>query len=1141
VRARLERITGAVKLQRSGSAWERLTTGWRYDLVAGDQLLTGQRSGADILIDGGRVHVFERTQAWIPAAAPAGQKAAPGVWLIVGKALVWLVGTRGFDLGSEGAIAGANGTKFLVEVDESKVTTLTVLEGQVTFHNDLGSVVVHEAEQSRASKTMAPTRPSRVDLSGYVEWEASLDNLGLGLEMRYNPAESPDRFKQLTDEARAAAAAAPADPAAQIRLGDLLGDTGDPAGSISAYRTALQLAPQSVDTQVRLGYALLQAGQIADATAAFTAAAAANPTAPEPLVGQAAALLCAAPEGSPAQADTLLAQALALKPDYPRAHLLLGFSAMRQGDAARARASLERALAVEPTNYQALAYLSTVQLATGEAAAGLQSARQAVAAAPSSALAHQSLATAEFFAGDLTIAKAEADAAVKANPGSAAAHLVASDVAVAEGDLRTGLAEAQLAVMLDPGLAPGYSALGMIFLALNDLPQAEKAFANATRLSPKLVAARTGLGVTYARQGKLAEAMEAQKASIALDSGSASVHNNLGAIHLSLGDLDEAVREFLAAAQQQPGWGMPHANLAMAYLDLNQFADAVREGELAVKLGDDSARLHTSLARVYLEQNRVNKAWAELRRALELDDHYALAHLEIAEVYNDLGLSRDAINHQLRALSLQPSSIAEDREYARTDAEAALGSFAGDLKMDGRGDDGQGAIFAHLQRLDDDNNRPHSHDQQTTGLLMAGTQPDADRTDSLFLSAQRDTRDRPGPALAPGNAPSNPDFTSVFVGREADYLSRRSSGDTSWTFKFGYQDQTLAESDPDSLAPDPYPLRQLTTQAGGPLAEMRYDGRPSQRSTLTAGVAFSGQTRELSGELGMANPPGPPTFTPFDEKLDRSVATFYLEEESAISPSTKLRLGGRVAAAEGATPVIRPKASLRHDLGQGRTLILLTRPIMADDVSELAPVDDYALRDWISPLDLADGGYSQSWELQYQLMPRNASLLRLSGFYRTLRNFIVDLEDPAWDVGQVPAVLAGGTMRGGEFEWEQWIGKKVTAGLWTRLSTSENEDNPGHQIPYQPKLSGILRLDYLDESGLRIDTQWLEVGRRYADIANTTLLGSYGTLNLRVDKQFNLHTDLFFTLENVLNRDYAFYQDYPGRSRKLQAGVKYRF
>ncbi|MCD6359511.1 MAG: TonB-dependent receptor, partial [Armatimonadetes bacterium] len=250
--------------------------------------------------------------------------------------------------------------------------------------------------------------------------------------------------------------------------------------------------------------------------------------------------------------------------------------------------------------------------------------------------------------------------------------------------------------------------------------------------------------------------------------------------------------------------------------------------------------------------------------------------------------------------------------------------------------------------------------------------------------------------------------------------------------------------------------------------------------------------------------------------------------------------GGRVAFRRGADPVARPEAYVRHRLSDDATLVLLTRPLLADDVSELSPVMDWSLRRWMSPRDLGPGGYSQSWELQYQLVPSGSSLLRVAAFYRQMENLVIDMADPAWAPGQVGLLVASGRLVGGEVEWERWIGHGLSAGIWVRYTDSE-ERASGQDLPYQPDWMARVRVDYLNESGTRVGVSWLHVGERWADLPNTIRLSSYDAVSLRAAQQLNLNTDVFVSVDNIFNERAGFWQGHPSRRTHVRGGVQYRF
>jgi tetratricopeptide (TPR) repeat protein len=512
------------------------------------------------------------------------------------------------------------------------------------------------------------------------------------------------------------------------------------------------------------------------------------------------------------------------------------------------------------------------------------------------------LARALFYTRDLKDAATEAALATDLSRNSAAAHLIASDVAVALGNIALGLKEAQMAVALDPQSPAAYNALGMIWLAVNDIKAAQQAFTKAVSCGPSSALARVGMGMTYARQGKLGNALQMQKAAISLDEGLADAYNNLGAAHLALGNFAEAEKAFKEAIRLAPESSIGHENLAMLYLDTNQYAEAVREGEMAVRMGANSARVWTTLARVYLKQQRTEKAWAALRRAVDLDERYALAHLELAEVYNRLGKSRDAVREQLTAVVSEPAAMLESREYARTEMSMELGSFAGDIKKDGRGDGGQNSYFLHLRNESDDLDRKHTHWNSTSFLGIAGRQTAADTTDALFLATSGEDRDRPGRLLA--GLPEDPDFVSHFGGFDLQYLRRRPILENgTLTLKAGFRNVSESDYNPNSLAGDDKPFRALKVEAEGPLAEIRVDKPLSERRSLVVGVAANGETRRVTGLAGVRTATGAITWERFADTQDHDAVTLYLDHDAQLDARTKLLVGGRVAAAEDATPI----------------------------------------------------------------------------------------------------------------------------------------------------------------------------------------------------------------------------------------------
>jgi outer membrane receptor protein involved in Fe transport len=99
----------------------------------------------------------------------------------------------------------------------------------------------------------------------------------------------------------------------------------------------------------------------------------------------------------------------------------------------------------------------------------------------------------------------------------------------------------------------------------------------------------------------------------------------------------------------------------------------------------------------------------------------------------------------------------------------------------------------------------------------------------------------------------------------------------------------------------------------------------------------------------------------------------------------------------------------------------------------------------------------------------------------------------------------------------------------------------GVDVPYQPSLLAQARLDYLDEAGWRAALVWQHVGQRDADTGNAVRLSAFDVLSVSVARQFDLRTDAFVTVENLLDEQYQFFQGYPERGRRGTVGLRHRF
>ena len=1137
-----------VEILRQGSNRWTAYTGKNAHLNPGDQLRTGPDSSAQVQINGTRLDVVPETQLlFLPRPHPSARGRQPWVRHMLGRIRVWLVGERQFVVGTEAAAAAAEGTMFELIALPDGTTILTVVEGAVEFSNALGAVVVNAGQQSSATPDTAPTRPVVIPESEVWVWEASLPSMSTGAEQLFSGLGTDDELRAAVGAGRAQAAPTADD---LLRLGDALHDAGEGAEAVTAYERALAAGADAVAADYRAGCALTREGRTDEAAARFARLEGRAGGQGWAQLGQALLLLEHGGLDEAQDAASRLEASAANGAPAAEAFAFQGLAYMRSGDLAQATSALDRARDADESCYQAQAYTTYARLAAGDTAGALEASERALGLAPLSALAHEARGYALFFSGDLSGAEREVLSALARDPQRATARELLADVLLAQGDVEEGILAAQQAVASDPRSASGFVKLGIGFLAGRDYEGAERAFGRALEREEGLVSAHVGLGVVYEARGDLAAALQQQKAAVALDAHAAAAHNNLGVIHTAQGRLEQALAAFDRAVELQPSWGLPHGNRAIALLDLNRFADAAREAELAVRLGDRSAILYTTLARVYIEQDRFGKALAALRRAEALDDTHALAHLKLAEIYSRRGRDRDALKSQLRAVTLDPGAMVETREYSRTEARLAGGThgrFQGTVKTDGRDDEGRVSYFARVMHDETDGHRTRSDTHENLALGIWGYEADPNDQWILYTSTFEESGARPGQET--GQGPEFVDDRGQFDGYEVHLLNRhRTSSRGRLTSKAGYRYSRLGESNPDSLEPDPFsaedtkPFQHLRLARKEALGEFRYDHDLTSRDTVTAGVAVRDGSERFDGLAGMVDfSTTPPTFERrmVEQRYPGDAATLYLQDEHRFSDRLKLTFGGYLGAREGSDTILRPKALAHWRPGASSDIVLVTYPIFRDDVTELLPVESWYGPQGLRLLGFAEGGWAQSTELHWQLAPADASLLRLSLAYRTMRGQLIDVADPRLRPMATRLLVPKSKWRSAEIEYERWLARRLSGRVFARFVDADSSASGA--LPYHPRTTAGAGLDYLDESGIRAGLQFQWVSGRWHDEANSVRVPSYVLGRLRFSKQFDLHTEVFVAIDNLLDEDYERWRGYPEPGRIFLGGVEYRY
>ena len=1138
---RLQSARGRVEVQAGGRGpWVLLKRGTRI-ASPGDHIRTGPAGSVYIVSDdGARIALGPKTEVVLR------EPDKPRGWRVLwGRVLTVITGRQRLEVRAPAAIAAAEGTTFQLDVSEDGTTVLTVVEGEVQFFNDLGSVAVLSSQQSTAQIGQAPTRPIVVDPSSLIAWEANLQTLIIELEY-LQISTNPEELQQELTRRQGASQQQPDDPAAHAALAEVLLDLSRTEEAVTQAQQAVRLAPDEGAYRGVLGYALLQAGRPAEASAEFSLASEAQPDNAHWQIGLG---LVALSQRDAEPAVALLQRAAELAPDDPLPQAYLAAAYLRTGDLEQAGVSVSEAVRLGPEYYLSNTYLAYVRLAQGKVDEAILAGSKAAQVAPHSALAHEALGTALLFAGNFPEAREELDLALDINALSASTHLTLAKLMAAQDDIEGALDQAQLAVGLNPQSAPARSTLGLLFLLNNDPGRAGHQFEQALAVDPSLSEARTGWGLILAKRGRFREALDQQKAAVSLDTDSASAHNNLGGVYASLGRMSLAMEHLNQAIQLQPNWGMPYANLALVHLEENRFRQALEAGERAVALGERSPFVHTVLARIYMGQGRTDRALSELRQAVALDEHYPQARFQLAKLYLQQDRARDAVREVLTSVTTDPSAMLETRLYARTENTIAGGSddrIHYDLRHSGQASEGRLSYFVSGLLEDNDGFRAVNQDESEKFLeVIAGYQSRPTRQMVFFGTFFDRTNGCPGPVAA-GSA-GDLDDRQAFTGYDAVLAYRqRLSPTATGTLKYSFRRSRFRFRNPGSLTGgDTNPFSELTNESSQHSPEFRVEANISEKSSLSLGYSHLSDTRKRQGMAGSVDPgTGGAVFSPFSVRNTPGTDTAWLEARTRVNDRLHLVMGGYWGRQSGTSSVLLPKVVAVYRPNQSTWWSFVANPIFRTDALELAPVEALADPRGLTYLNFTEGGAGRSYELRYQRQGSRSSTITTSLAYQRVRGLLVDVQAPELTGLPARVLIDRGHRWVADAAYEQWLTDTVTGRVWVRWQSSRGgfpEAGIGDtEWPYTPKWQAGGCLDYIDANGYRIGLEAAWVGSRFHDPQNMQSVGGYPLVNLRLQHQPNLRQNYFISLMNLAGRGYETFAGFPQPGRTVLVGLEYR-
>jgi Tfp pilus assembly protein PilF len=107
----------------------------------------------------------------IEVRPPDSPSALPGVHLFRGILSFFHRDKPGrFEILTRGSMAGVEGTEFVMEVDAAETTILSVIDGEVSFTNQIDSLLVKSREQAVAELGKAPVRTAGFIVNDVLQW-----------------------------------------------------------------------------------------------------------------------------------------------------------------------------------------------------------------------------------------------------------------------------------------------------------------------------------------------------------------------------------------------------------------------------------------------------------------------------------------------------------------------------------------------------------------------------------------------------------------------------------------------------------------------------------------------------------------------------------------------------------------------------------------------------------------------------------------------------------------------------------------------------------------------------------------------------------------------------------------------------------
>lgn len=539
-----------------------------------DRLRTGPNSRVALQWPGESVVPFGPSTE-LEVLPPNNPDAQPGLHLVRGILSFFHRDKPGrIQVITRGAVAGIEGTEFVLAVDDADVTTISVVDGKVRFANDQAALVLTNGEQAVAAVGKAPTRTAGFIANNVLQWcfyyPAVLDLADLSLS-----AEEQNAL---------------ADSLAAYRMGDL-------QVALAKYPAGRQ--PASDEERIYYAALVLCVGDVDRAESTMAALTSTDASARPQRLATALRQLIAA-----VKRQTISTPPPELATEYLAASYY-------QQSLAKRDVSLNLAL---------------------------DSARQAAAKSPQFGFAWARVAELEFSFGRTRAASEALDKSLSLAPRNAQALALKGFVLAAQNRTRDALAWFEKALKVDSSLGNAWLGRGLCRIQLGDLRGGREDLLIAAAVEPQRAELRSYLGKAFGESGNFPRAINEFQLAKKLDPQdptawlySALVKQDYNRVNEAIRDLETSVklndnrsvyRSQLLLDQDQ---AVRSANLAGIYADAGMDVVAQWEAARAVNYDYGNYSAHLFLANSYaqfIDPNLVN-----LRYETPTESEFLVANL----------------------------------------------------------------------------------------------------------------------------------------------------------------------------------------------------------------------------------------------------------------------------------------------------------------------------------------------------------------------------------------------------------------------------------------------------------------------------------------------------------------------------------